>query len=616
MKVASQLHTALVREVQERYNVNLTHFLSLTDSQRKEIDSLMLRALDGHGLRELSSKFPVLAKLEERNALQAVRTVLNYTAKVKRTASKNQVDETIQGFEERNQECRRWAREHARATRSVASCFRHRGPDGSRCLEYTSALLVVARQLVKLRLSRYKCPGKPSHGPGVTTNAGSVQIDKYAVLERDVPPSMLRFADYFVPSPSYAAGFHPIGGAPVECKLSAVPKDFRGPRLIAPHSVQHMWMQQAVSDRVTELLVRAEKWYRYHPLLGQKLSTIQFDDQLCNAALALYGSTAPRMYGTIDLSDASDRIPWLLVWTLCPRHLRKDLAAVRARCYTHDGEVRKLYMHAPMGSACCFPILSVVAWATCVAAIWLDRMSLFPLEEGESGVCDLSYLLRMMRSRLVAESDAVWVFGDDIVIPPEAYGIVVRALAAFNMKVNANKSYCDVGGFRESCGCDAYRGVEITPLRLRVDGVSSVAGLLTLVEHSNALYREGYLSTREECNLLIEVIADQLGVRHLIGASTDPCLTSCVYFQSISSAEKWNRNGGVVRRYNRNLQRAEIRVLRVEANQVHRVVDIDSRGRLFEGVLGRFRKVPAESRLLSGWTGNRPRLSVAWLPFW
>ena len=594
MNVSSILQKALALEIKTEFGFDSKAWLSsaqcLSSEKMKDIDRLLVRVLDEYGSRDklYAQKPLVFALSDNAKRLKAVRTLLNYTYKVEVTPTKTQIAYAQEKFLERNKDCAEWSRKNVTALRGSL------GRDYSELDNSDSLvqLLAVARWLCYNRTAQYRVPGRPGHGPGVTSNAGSRRIDKYASISRDVPASLRRFALWFMPSPSFQEEFQPLSWNS-ECKLRAVSKDMRGPRLIAPHSAAHMWMQQAVRDRLCDVLTRDDRWYKYHPLLDEQISTIQFDDQLPNAALALFGSSRPGLYGTIDLSDASDRIPWLLARTLLPRRLARDLTAVRARSILVDDKSHRLHMHAPMGSACCFPVLSLICWSVSCAAIWLE-----------------THTPSALKVAIPSEFESVWVFGDDIIIPPHHYQCVEKALSRCNLMVSANKSFCGSGGFRESCGVDAYGGEDVTPVRLRVDGVSSRADLLSLIAHANRLREEGLHSTAKACRDLIEIIADQLECRSLIGATSDTRYSATCIILPLDQARAWNRAGGVVRRYNKKLQRAEIRAmgLRDECSGVNS--DLDSRSRLFEGVLGN------RARQLQGWSRNRPRSVVTWVPFW
>jgi hypothetical protein len=61
----------------------------------------------------------------------------------------------------------------------------------------------------------------------------------------------------------------------------------------------------------------------------------------------------------------------------------------------------------------------------------------------------------------------VYVYGDDLILPSRHAKRVIAALHGLGLRVNVKKSFIH-GHFRESCGVDAYHGVDATaPCRLK-----------------------------------------------------------------------------------------------------------------------------------------------------
>ena len=58
--------------------------------------------------------------------------------------------------------------------------------------------------------------------------------------------------------------------------------------------------------------------------------------------------------------------------------------------------------------------------------------------------------------------DSVSVYGDDIICPRERADDVIDTLTMCGFKINLEKSFVE-GPFRESCGCDYYKGIDIRP---------------------------------------------------------------------------------------------------------------------------------------------------------
>jgi hypothetical protein len=558
----TSLHETLASDITAGLGIPLNDLMSHS-AFWPSCDKDLVRALD-EGAEDYEGVIP--------ENVRDLRTLLQYTYKLKVMPLKEQQHETIQGFLRRNDECRAYTCALASDLRKKVNC---QDSDLGRILR-------IAQNLCYRRTVSYRVPGLPSHGPGTTLHRHRLLFEKYESLERDVPaPTWRRMKDMFRPTPvdSLIEPYNTVA----ECRLACVPKDARGPRLVAPHLVSQMWCQQAVGRALSDLLVRQKRWYKYHLPSDSMVSCINFDDQSVNSSLALYASANPGMYATLDMSDCSDLISYGLVAFLFSRtRLLQDLGAVRARYVRAHGSLHKLYMHAPMGSACCFPVMSLVMWALCVACCIVARR-----EDFRSG--DFSV-------------PGVFVFGDDIILPTDCAEYVCNALPLFGLKPNKAKSYYGLGGFRESCGCDAYKGVDITPLRLKTGGVSSVSDVASLIEMVNHLVQRGYLSTAD-------CLLDYLEANHreLICATNDSQYPFCVYAPTFDAAMRINSRLGRRVRWNRGLQRHEVQCAFSRASQVVIRHDLDSRARLYQSLTGR----PIRS-----WSGNRPVARRSWVPIW
>lgn len=249
-------------------------------------------------------------------------------------------------------------------------------------------------------------------------------------------------------------------------KVVLVPKDSRGPRLIACEPLEYMWLQQGLGRSIVSHLE------------SQKLTRgmINFTSQDINRKLAL-SSSVTRKWDTIDLKDASDRVSLSLVNGIFNRmpELLKDLRGLRS---THtllpDGRTLELKKFAPMGSSLCFPVEAFCFWVICVAA-----------------------LVRETGRSVQHCAKSVYVYGDDLIIKHENTGFCIGALEACGLKVNHDKSFRD-GSFRESCGMDAFNGVEVTPVKLRTPwsgDQSDGKAYVSYVKTAQQLERRGYRVT-------------------------------------------------------------------------------------------------------------------------
>lgn len=215
----------------------------------------------------------------------------------------------------------------------------------------------------------------------------------------------------------------------IRCSLVFVPKDSRGPRTICVHPKEAIWIQQGIRRKL-EIAISNDCLTK---------QSIRFDDQSYNQRLA-YEASLSRSFCTLDLSDASDRISLDLITDIFG-DMAKYLIACRADVADlDDGSSLVLRKYAPMGNATTFPIESIVFWALALAAIRLSGQAIRP--------------------------DEVIVFGDDIIVPTSAYDCVIQALESVGLLVNRDKSFAR-GFFRESCGVDAWKGFNVTPVRLK-----------------------------------------------------------------------------------------------------------------------------------------------------
>lgn len=194
--------------------------------------------------------------------------------------------------------------------------------------------------------------------------------------------------------------------------------------------------------------------------------SLDLTDQSHNQKLALDGSRTG-MWATLDLSSASDLLSLELVKFVFqdkPTFLDR-LVKSRSSWYTDGRNHRALSKYAGMGNATTFPVQSVCFALLAIAAI-LDEVGRKPTRKLDKQNRPIGSVDRA--SRLVR------VYGDDIIVPAQYSHKVVEWLEHFGLRVNKRKSFTDYKSwwehqpcFRESCGVDAYGGVDITPLYLR-----------------------------------------------------------------------------------------------------------------------------------------------------
>jgi len=240
-------------------------------------------------------------------------------------------------------------------------------------------------------------------------------------------------------------------------RVCLVPKDSRGPRLISCEPLAFQWIQQGLSQAIVKHVERHHltRW------------SVRFTNQQPNQFAAVQGSKHGR-YATLDLKEASDRVSVGLVQLLFPDTVLPYLLGCRS-LGTKLPNGRELILHkfAPMGSALCFPVLALSVWSLLVSG------------------------LRALGAHI--ENEDVFVYGDDVIVPTELAEHAMIILKSFGLKVNRDKS-CTKGFFRESCGMDAYKGISVTPVRIRTVWSKSPCpdAFVSWISYANSFHERGY----------------------------------------------------------------------------------------------------------------------------
>lgn len=304
-------------------------------------------------------------------------------------------------------------------------------------------------------------------------------------------------------------------------RVVLVPKTLKGPRVIAIEPCCVQFTQQAIRGALYDAIESSD-------IVG---GHVNFRDRTVNQRLAISSSHDGQL-ATIDLSDASDRVPRDLALEMFRSNpdLQDAIDACRStKAELPDGTlIGPLMKFASMGSALCFPIESMYFYTVCVAA--LVRAQKLPVT----------------RANILDACKRVYVYGDDIIVP-SAYAIVVLDyLQKYNCKVNVSKTFL-TGKFRESCGMDAYDGEQVTPVYLRKvcpKNKQQAAELISWVATGNLFYLKGYWRTAQfmfdKCE---RVIGD------LPYVSQDSPVLGRISFLGYRSTNRWNQQ----------LQRLEVR---------------------------------------------------------
>lgn len=205
-------------------------------------------------------------------------------------------------------------------------------------------------------------------------------------------------------------------------KVITVPKNSKTDRTIAVEPGLNLWFQKGIGQMIRKRL----RW------VG-----IDLDLQERNQLLSKKGSVTGRL-ATVDFSSASDTISESVVRELIPGDWLRVMELSRSR-FGVLGSHQFLYeKFSSMGNGFTFELESLIFFAIAFA------------------VCE----------NLQLDCRDVSVYGDDVIIPVDAYPLFVKTCAFYGFKVNTQKSFSD-GYFRESCGAHWYNGLDCKPFYLR-----------------------------------------------------------------------------------------------------------------------------------------------------
>lgn len=263
-------------------------------------------------------------------------------------------------------------------------------------------------------------------------------------------------------------------------RLVSVPKNSVSRRTITVEPLLKMFLQQGLNQVLRSKITEC-------PILSQCLD---LEDQSKNQHLAMIGSITGK-WSTLDLSSASDLLSLDLVKKTFSGHhsFLSMMLESRTQFVEFENKPRELLKFAGMGNALTFPVQSIVFAVIAISAIlYSDGLS------------------RPHYGRVKRAARLVRVYGDDIIVPTDYASQVVDWIESFGLKVNRKKSFT-TGNFRESCGLDAYFGVDVTPVYVRDDPDSfsmdpdTVAGL---VSASNQLWDRGLYNASQVLSRKVE----------------------------------------------------------------------------------------------------------------
>nr|UJQ85244.1 MAG: hypothetical protein 3 [Leviviridae sp.] len=241
-------------------------------------------------------------------------------------------------------------------------------------------------------------------------------------------------------------------------RLCAVPKTVDKARLITVEPYLHTLVQQAARSYITRSMM-------FGSLMRYRAYRRFWDVMPSHQRYRALASSADGRDATIDLSNASDCIPYDLVADIFPGHIMAWIDISRSTLFKDDEGVYPLNIFGGMGNATTF-IVETLTFAAYVISI----------------------------AQYYSLPARCTVFGDDIICSSELYdsGLLEKESSFF--KVNKSKSFSGCNPMRESCGIFAYSGEDITCPCIRGYNTTLPQGKLALAELCQGLIDSRFLS--------------------------------------------------------------------------------------------------------------------------
>lgn len=323
-----------------------------------------------------------------------------------------------------------------------------------------------------------------SFGPGANTSVKASKSSPRWKLGADLVCSneLISSVDYLLSEAPNWAQLHCVSEddtsyiVPVSttcAKLQFVPKTAMTYRSICIEPILNSFAQKGIGGFLKGRLSR----------IG-----INLQDQTRNQTLACRGSVDNSL-ATVDLSAASDTISVEVVADLLPLDWFSFLSRFRTGRVEYSGEVLTLEKFSSMGNAFTFELETTLFWGLAIAT------------------CDFLQL----------PTENVSVYGDDVIIPKDAFPLLKLVFEHLGFVINTQKSFVD-GPFRESCGADWLLGSDIRPFYQK-----------TLVSAETLFILHNYYMRRFDLTLAAAVLEyihpslrifgpDGYGDGHLIGS--------------------------------------------------------------------------------------------------
>lgn len=238
-------------------------------------------------------------------------------------------------------------------------------------------------------------------------------------------------------------------------ELTFVPKDAKTDRPICIEPLLNGFIQKGIGTYVRNRL----------KLIGCDLKNQTLNQQLSRVAIT-------KGLSTVDLKSASDTISYMLVLHVLPEPWLHMMDRVRSPSYYYQDVWRDFEKFSSMGNAYTFELESLIFLSIAKA------------------VC----------TKLGLSHEYISVYGDDVIIPREAYDTFREVCQYCGFTINEDKTFVS-GPFFESCGTDWFLGCNVRPFFLKKsvktleERFHITNGILSIYERAKSLSSSSDLDT-------------------------------------------------------------------------------------------------------------------------
>ena len=212
----------------------------------------------------------------------------------------------------------------------------------------------------------------------------------------------------------------PFRSIPTYLTATTVPKSYKTNRVIVPNTVIGAMYTYGLGRMIETRLAR----------VGLNIRTLQKKHGLYAKLASKTGHLV-----TADLSKASDLFTTAMVNALVPRDWFNALKRGRIKNVSIDGKVTHLTSFMAMGIGFTFTLETLMFYA----------------------------ILKSI-AQLTNVKGLISVYGDDLIYPRALHRYVAVLFPKLGLRLNTDKTFVDLP-FRESCGSDFYKGVDVRPFQ-------------------------------------------------------------------------------------------------------------------------------------------------------